>query len=361
MNKGQFVGERLELARTFQGLTLTALANQVSASAGLLSHYENGRRKTPSASLTSALAIALKVRPGFFYQPVPDVWRENECSFRRRAATPETSKKQARAHGSMIGIIVAALTDTVRMPEYNIPSFHTSSHQDIEAAAIACRKQWELGNGPIQHIGRVAERNGILLIQNLWHSEKVDAFSRRGTPVSVIVINSARDSTSRWIFDVAHELGHFALHEGIPTSSKETEDDANYFASALLLPMETFGREFTARPFSWQYVFQLKKRWCVSAAAILRRSFNLGLLDGAVYRFRYKQLYAKGWAKKEPCEPAFVGPEWLNSAIDMIRSNGRSVIDLCNKLEITLPLFSDISGITVDESVPFKPIVVLKT
>ena len=66
------------------------------------------------------------------------------------------------------------------------------------------------------------------------HSDKIDAFSRLGA-VSVIVLNTARKSTSRWIFDIAHELGHFVLHSlGIPT--KEKEDQADYFAGAFLLP-----------------------------------------------------------------------------------------------------------------------------
>ena len=354
-NNAQFVGERLELARTFQGLTLVALGKKVSASAALLSHYENGRRKQPAPHLTSALAATLKVRPGFFYQPIPDIWRERECSFRRRASTSAMLKKRARAHGSMVGLVVDALADVVRMPQYNVPAIRAQSAQDIEAAATECRERWGLGLGPIEHIGRVAERNGMILIQNLWHSDKVDAFSRHGR-VSIIVINSARESTSRWIFDVAHEIGHFVLHGDMETGSKETEEEANYFASSLLLPRKTFGRECAARSFSWQHIFNLKKRWCVSAGAILRRSFDLGLINGAVYRSCYKQMSARGWTKREPHEPVFVGPEWLSSAIDMTQNTGRSVTAICHHtLEISIQLFTDITGIAIKETAPFKP------
>ena len=83
---------------------------------------------------------------------------------------------------------------------------------------------------------------------------------------SIIVLNVARTSTSRWIFDVAHEMGHFVLHVGRETGSKETEAQANSFASALLLPRKTFSREFRAKSFSWAHVFELKRR-CLRAQA----------------------------------------------------------------------------------------------
>src|SRR5262249_41700185 len=158
-------------------------------------------------------------------------------------------------------------------------------------------------------------RNGVMLVQNLQHSDTIDAFARRGT-FSVIVLNTARTSTSRWIFDTAHELGHFVLHNGVETGTKDTEEEANYFASALMLPKSSFGREFASRVFSWSHVFDLKRRWYVSASAIIRRAFNLKLLDAITYRRCYQQMSVRGWLKNEPYEPAFVGPEWLPSAFD---------------------------------------------
>jgi len=85
-------------------------------------------------------------------------------------------------------------------------------------------------------------------------------------------------SSSVWNFDVAHELGHMVMHRGIRTGNIETEREADVFADAFLMPGGAFGREFQALPFSWDHVFRLKKRWSASAAAIVKRAYDLNLL-----------------------------------------------------------------------------------
>lgn len=357
MSEREFVGARLELARAFQHVTLKALADTVSVSFGLLSHYENGLRKQPAGDLVEALARALDVEPGFFFEPLPDEWRERECSFRRRVATPEGVKKRARAHGTMIDLVVRALVSKVRFPTYNIPSIAARTTEQIEMAAEACREHWKLGVGPIPHVGRVAEKNGVILVQHLRHADKIDAFARRGQ-FSVIVLNTARTSTSRWIFDVAHELGHFVLHEGLETGSKETEEQANFFASAFLLPRKTFAREFRARPFSWTHIFDLKRRWFISASAIIRRAFTLSLIDAITYRRCYQYMSMHGWLKREPHEPTFAGPEWLPSAYALAASRFQmTATTLCEGLHLTHAAFTAITGLPVDAVRPiqFRP------
>ncbi len=358
MNEREFVGARLELARSFRPMTLKRLADTVSASVSLLSLYENGLRKQPADDLLAALATALKVRQEFFFDPLSDVWSEAECSFRRRAATPEGVKKRARAHGTLIGLVVRELVAAkVRFPAYNIPAIAVGSNEEVESAAEACRTHWNLGVGPISHIGRVAERNGVILVQHLQHADKIDAFARRG-PFSVIVLNTARTSTSRLVFDVAHELAHFVLHHGIATGNRETEDQANYFASALLLPRKTFGREFTAKTFSWSYMFELKRRWCVSVSAIIRRAFNLSLIDPIRYRRCYQYMSIKGWLKSEPHEPAFAGPEWLPSAFELAANRfSLTASALCERLHLSPETFTAITGVEMEVKRPtlFRP------
>jgi Zn-dependent peptidase ImmA (M78 family) len=50
------------------------------------------------------------------------------------------------------------------------------------------------------------------------------------------------------------------------------------------VPAKPFGREFRTRAFRWQHIFELKQRWQVSAAAIVRRARDLNLLDDLAYR-----------------------------------------------------------------------------
>jgi len=353
----EFVGARLALARAFQHATLRELADTVSASFGLLGHYEKGLRKNPRPDLVAALARALGVLPSFFFESLHDPWREEECSFRRRAATPEGIKRRARAHGTLIDLVLRDLATMVKVPRYAIPSIKAGDADAIEGAADQCRQAWGLGFGPIPHIGRVAERHGVILIQHLRHADKIDAFSRRGTR-SIIVLNTSRTSTSRWIFDVAHELGHFVLHEGVETGSKSTEGQANLFASSLLLPRKAFAREFLAKPFSWGHVFELKKRWTTSASAIIRRAYHLSLIDPILYRRCYQHMSARGWLKAEPYEPEFVGPEWLPSAFGIVKDRfGVAPAELGDRLHLAAETFTAVTGVPIEPAKPlrFKP------
>ena len=354
-----FNGARLALARSFQQFTLKRLAATVSVSLATIGHYERGFRRQPAADLVAALAHALKVLPTFFFEPLTDVWRESECSFRRRAATPEGVKRRARAHGTLIGLVVRELARCgVKLPTYNFPDIAGAITADaIESAADLCRQRWGLGQGPISHIGRVAERNGAILIRHLTHADKIDAFARR-SDFGVIVLNMARTSTSRWIFDVAHEIGHFVLHSGVETGSKDTEAQANYFASSILLPRKTFGREFSSSGFSWAHIFGLKRRWLVSAAAIIRRAYDLNLIDPVSYRRCYQHMSVQGWLKAEPGEPDFAGPEWLTSAFDLAATQfGVTPAALCKRLHFAGATFAAVTGITCkpENTLVFRP------
>jgi len=351
--ESEFTPARLEIARAFKGWTLNKLSLEVAASVAALGYFENGRRQ-PSRDLLSAIAQALGMAASFFYRALPDAWQENECSFRRRVATPEGIKRRARAHGSLIGLVVRELiAGRLKYPKYNVPDLRSLPP---EAAADRCRVYWGLGQGPIHDVGRVAEHHGVVLIKHLRHADQIDAFARRGE-FSMIILNTARTSTSRWIFDVAHELGHFALHGDLKTGSKETETQANSFASAFLLPPSTFGREFKAKPFSWPHVFELKKRWRTSAAAIIRRAFDLTALDPVSYRRCYQYMSVQGWLKTEPFEPAFTGPEWLPSAFSVAdRQFGLTPQLLCERLGFQRETFTDVTGIALKkaEPTPFK-------
>lgn len=351
-NSRKFVGARLELARTFRGYTLQNVADRVASSFGLISHYENGR-KEPSGELVNALAEIHAVRREFFYEPLNDPWQEDECSFRHRRTTPEKIKKRARAHGTLVGLVVQHLSTVLRFPNYSVPSFPATTEADIEQAAERCRDHWKLGSDtPILHMGRVLERAGVVVVQHFQHSEKIDAFSRHGD-VAVVVLNTVRDSTSRIIFDLAHEGGHLVLHRDQATGSKEAEDAADLFGGAFLMPKRTFSREFSSVRFSWQHMFELKQRWRVSAKAIVTRARQLRLIDAVTARQAYKYMSAMGWNKQEPYEPEFVGPELLPTALRTVDQGlGITVASLCEALHLMPMTFFELTGVSAEPPRP---------
>ena len=73
-------------------------------------------------------------------------------------------------------------------------------------------------------MSRALENAGVLIVKTLASTEKVDAFSRRGlTPL--VIVNTFKESPSHWVFDMAHELGHFVCHVERRTGSPETEHE----------------------------------------------------------------------------------------------------------------------------------------
>jgi Zn-dependent peptidase ImmA (M78 family)/DNA-binding XRE family transcriptional regulator len=341
-----FVGARLQLAREFRGLTQKQLGDEVLASHALISYCENGKKQDPTTDLVEAFAAVLGFLPGFFYRAIDDMFLEQECSFRHRRSTPERLKTQIRAHGTLIGMVIARLKSCLKFPALNVPVFRASTTDEIEAAAEKARRFWKLeSDGPINQVGRVLERAGVVIVPRFAHSAKVDAFSRNGG-TSIIFLNQGVESASRWIFDTAHECGHLVMHAGFPTGSVETETAADRFASAFLMPRRAFSSEFRAHAFSWQHVFALKRRWHVSAAAVVRRAYDLGLLGAVEYRQAYKYISFKRWKSKgEPFEPTFQGPELLDAALSALGTKVDLMPDkVCADLNFTPETFRDITG-----------------
>jgi Zn-dependent peptidase ImmA (M78 family)/transcriptional regulator with XRE-family HTH domain len=344
-----FCGERLQLAREFKNWTQTKLGEEVAASAALISLCETGKKKDPSPDLVDAFAHVLGFEPGFFYRPIEDAFNEGECSFRHRRSTPEKLKTHIRAHGTLIGMVVAELRKRFQFPTLNIPSFHAVTDEQIEAAAERTRLHWNLGlEAPIMHVGRVMEHAGIIIVPHFANA-KVDAFSRAGR-TSVIFLNQTVDSPSRWNFDIAHECGHLVMHTGAETGTEETEAAADRFASAFLMPRKAFSREFRGMVFSWQRVLEIKGRWRVSAAAIVRRAYDLRLIDAVTYRRAYQTMSARGWrsGKGEPCEPTFQQPELLTSALHALgKTVSYTTAELCRDLQFTPDTFEAITQVEV--------------
>jgi Zn-dependent peptidase ImmA (M78 family) len=185
----------------------------------------------------------------------------------------------------------------------HLPQIPASTSEEIETAAER-RTHWKLGiDTPLLQIENVVEDAGVVIVRHIVKSKKVDTFSRYGR-MTIIFPNQEIQGRSHWNFDIAHELGHLILHRGIPTGTFEAERAADRFASAFLIPRGAFEHEFQAESFSWDHVYKLKVRWQMRAAAIVRRAYDLRVLDAVGYRKAIKYMSARGSTKIEPYERA---------------------------------------------------------
>lgn len=166
--------------------------------------------------------------------------------------------------------------------------------EEIEAFAIDARRKWGLSLGPIGNMINLLERNGIVVIPIDQGCREVDAFSLWNGKRPCVFLVLEKGSTSRTRMDAAHELAHLAMHVDVAAGAPELERQANRFASAFLMPRDAFFHE-APRRLSWDHVWELKTRWKVSGAAIIRRTYDSDLISEATYRRAFAQ--ANQWGR----------------------------------------------------------------
>lgn len=124
-----------------------------------------------------------------------------------------------------------------------------------------------------------------------------------GPPTDVIVV-SARTNVERKRFNLAHELGHRVI-AGVGRGLR-LEAAMHRFAGAFLMPrdhlVEEAGRN--RHGMTVKEIMQLKRTYGVSAAAMLMRLGQVGILSKSQVEYAFR-TYARLWRSSEP-EP--IGP-----------------------------------------------------
>lgn len=297
----EFIGSNLRLIRLFHDLSLTDLGELVSVSKQFLSRVETGAESV-SAALEASLVDALEVLPEFFYQVDSNPIADEQCHFRRQLTTKVALRQVARARGEMLKRLVGVLDDHVELPPYKVMAADPDSPETIERATETFRSLFGLGIGPLSNVTRIAENAGAVVLRVQGLAQEIDAISF-ATKRPLIALNGDGRSACRERFGIAHELGHFALHIGVLTGDRLTENQANRFASALLMPRSTFSNEcriaIRGTRLNWGGLSELKLRWGVSKAAILYRGRQLGVFSDEQVKAGYVRLNRHGEALKE--------------------------------------------------------------
>ena len=207
------------------------------------------------------------------------------------------------------------LSNYVDFPEFNVPKIEFIGNDDplemdspevmaeIEKIANHIRESWELGRGPIKNLQFILEEHGIVITGFQLNESKIDAFSQRihmknGATIFIIALALGSKPKERLNLDIAHELGHILLHpwgESIDLIDKAEfngrEKQANMFASALLLPKETFGEDIKMYPTDLAYYQFMKRKWKMSIQAMMYRARQLDIITMNQYQYMICLLY----------------------------------------------------------------------
>lgn len=323
-----FNGERLKKARIYRGLTVAELAERVQMQRQTLSMYEISKSRPTDEIIVKKIANALNFPINYFFEETSDNL-SGTVYFRSLLTTNKKYRSEQMVKMEFLSQVYIFLQDYINFPEYS--SFICDNNVTPEEAAKALRLQWGLGNGPIDNLVSIVEQHGILVTSFNTSSDDVDAFSTcvnlPDGQTYLIAYSNNKTSAARIHFDIAHELGHICLHEwseDIDELSKEEfkrrERQANDFAAAFLLPAETFKYDAMQGPPSLLFYKQLKKKWKVSIAAMIRRAEKLGVLTTEEYQNLMRTMQRRGQRKEEPLDDVLItaSPALLKTAIIML-------------------------------------------
>ena len=346
MNTQKFNGQRLKEALQFREKKMTELADETGISKQSLSLYANDGNVPPFDNVIK-IARALDFPTDFFMSEDLCTASTGNTYFRSQASATKKSRNAQKIKLEYVSKMYEVILNYMNVPELNIPDTsainvpediaNVDSDQavnEIEKLAKLVREHWDLGNGPIDNLQYALQSNGIIVTGFRDVDTDIDAFSQQitidGKVVYIIALAIGSKPIERLRFDMAHELGHILMH----TWSEDNEDiskdefnarekQANMFASALLLPKETFSKAVSAYPTNIDYYLALKKKWKVSMQAMMYRARQLDIISTNQFQYMMRTMSKNGNRTHEPGDtPGEIGDTIFQAALDMLFEGG---------------------------------------
>lgn len=330
---------RLSQARVLSGLTKAALAAEVGVSAAAIGQYESGLTY-PRPEHLDRMAKTLRVPIEFFAAGRPFARVDaGVAHFRSLRSTRVGERAKALAYVEQVWELASILERHVELPEVNVPRLDSSDLASPAVAAQVVRQYWGIGSGPLPHLVRTMEINGVvvtLLPFTANETARIDAFSTSRLPRPIAVLTPDRaDDVYRHRYTAAHELGHILMHHDVSPPDQEKEREANAFAAELLAPATEIIEDLPQR-LQMHEVAAISKRWGIPAKAVITRSREIGVVGEPAARRAYQrlnQLLSSGFVAEEPIT-SFPGetPSVLRRAFELAEQHGLILTELAREL-----------------------------
>lgn len=322
LSQYHFKPENLTLARKLRGLTKSELAERIHKTPGAISQFESGKSK-PEPPTLKAMAFALGFPVNFFARELTNSSIEiDNCHFRSLRAASQKDRNRVLASGALLKNFVDFIEEHVLLPEEKITSVleTVKNDDDIEKLAVKVRNEWGYGIGPIPDLFQLLEGQGVIVSYLPEDCLEVDDFSTWQASRPYIFLVPTKGSSSKTRFSCSHELGHLVMHADAKPGSQLLEDQANRFAGAFLFPRDAFIREYP-RTLDWDHLYELKKRWRMSVAAIVKRAYDLDCISERTYRRAFIHLNETNQRKNEPYEPPEEKPSLMEESLRLIHQD----------------------------------------
>lgn len=337
-----FLPMRLRIARQRRGWTKSELAARSGVSVRSIGDYENEVRAPDQATLVD-MARALEFPVEFFAAAEIDELVPGSASFRAMSRMTARQRDAALAAGVLAMEFARWIDRRFELPTPGLPDLRG---YDPEAAAHLIRQSWGVGEKPVRNMVHLLEYRGVRVFSLVEEGREVDAFSVWRDEIPFVFLNT-RKSPERSRFDAAHELGHLLLHRhahgacdatddidqvvDLPGAGRAVENEANLFASALLMPRASIVSTIPRAP-RLEQLIEYKREWRVSLLAMVHRIHSLGIVTDWQYRNLCIEI-ARRYGSQEPAglldrETSQV----LAKVISALRQRGMSRSDIARSL-----------------------------
>lgn len=324
------------LVREAKGLSQRELAALADLNQSTISKVENGLAELKGETLRE-VARALDCPVDLLTHPASPLGLDVSCLHHRRRSSRLTavakSKIQALAHLSRLSI--EQLIDGQPLVPVDLPRVAELDAPDPVEMARVVREHLNLPLGPVEDLIGALEAVGVIVFERPLGSAAQDAVSswpQNGGRVPILVISSGL-SGDRQRFTIAHELGHLVMHR-IP--GDEQENQADMFAASLLAPPEEIRPDLAGLTTAqFRRLVELKPKWKISIAALIRRAYDIGEISDRQYREFQLRLNRLGWKTAEPIEVPPERPSTLRDLLQRRLLSGEAIADVARTALMT--------------------------
>ena len=333
---GNFNADLLRVARQVRGWSQAELSRQSGVSQANLSKLENGLIG-PTDDVLERVAEALHFPQTLFFQPdrILGLPMSVHPMYRKKASVGQRAIERLEAELNIRILHLRRLFKAAEFePELPLPKMDIDEYSgDPEHIAELVRRTWLVPTGPIKDLVGWVERAGCVVVHCDFTALSVDGVTINASDMLPCIFLNRNQPADRQRFSLAHELGHIVMHK-VP--SPTMEDEANAFASALLMPAREI-RPYLSGRLTVQKLASLKPAWRVSMQALLYRARTIGTITANQSQYLWRQMSYLGYRRNEPPELDFpaeepgVIPEMIRVHIEEL---DYEVEDLCSVLHV---------------------------
>ena len=306
------IAQRVRQARIAAGMTQDEVVDTlagigVSLTKGGLSKYERGG-STPKPTVMRALAKVLAVETSYFLdEPSLELrW----LGFRKLSRMGKKRQERVKSLAASEVEVFLTLRRALEPAREDVapPQTRVRRPEDAEKAAESLRKQWRLGDQPIESVTATIEDGGGLVVETRNDDDVFDGLSGWANETVPVIVVSSDVSDDRRRFSLAHELGHLFMDVGKVDEGTE-EKLAHRFAASFLVTAATARRELgmKRRHLDFRELAMLKQKHGLSMQAWILRAADLAIIDGSHARALLAEMSSRAWRRHEPVE--FEGEE----------------------------------------------------